>query len=98
MAVIGFNETQFRDLDGLLGELKQQTGVGGPKTGVEALTEVIESMGGTTSATTIVEAIEDLGELLGPDELEQYVYGWLDDHGATVGYSVTSGDLSVTLS
>ena len=96
--IIGFTQKQFSDLDNLLGELKSQTGVGGEKTAVEAVTEIIEGMGGTTQAQTIVEAIEDLGDLIGSEGLGQYVYEWLDQHGATVGYSVSNGDLSVTLS
>lgn len=86
------------DLDNLLGELKSQTGVGGEKTAAEAVTEITEGMGGTTSAKTIVEAIEDLGDLIGTEGLEQYVHEWLDQHGATVGYKVTDGDLTITLS
>lgn len=34
-------------------------------TAVEALTDIIEDQGGTTSATTVVQAIEDLGEVIG---------------------------------
>lgn len=91
-------QSQFMDLDNLLGELKSQTGVGGEKTAVEAVTEITEGMGGTTSAKTIVEAIEDLGDLIGTEGLEQYVHEWLDQHGATAGYKVTDGDLTITLS
>ena len=66
-------------------------------TALDVLTDIIEGLGGTTDAKTLVPALKDLQAQLGPDGLEQYVYAWLDEHGATVGYSVSDGDLSVTL-
>lgn len=68
------------------------------ETAVEVIREIVESAGGSTDAETVVPALKDLQTQLGPDGLEQYVYAWLDEHGATVGYSVSNGDLSVTLS
>ena len=67
------------------------------ETAVKNIIDIVEMLGGTSDATTVVEALDDLEDQLGAVGLDQYVYSWLDEHGATVGYSVTDGDLSVTL-
>lgn len=66
-------------------------------TALDVLTDIIEGLGGTTDAKTLVPALKDLQDQLGPDGLQQYVDAWLDEHGATAGYSVTNGDLTITL-
>lgn len=60
--------------------------------------EVLHDIVGSDEAQTIVPALEQLNALIGEQTLDEYVYSWLDEHGATVGYSVSNGDLSVTLS
>ena len=60
--------------------------------------DVLHEIGGSTDVQTIVPALEQLKQLIGSEGLDEYVYAWLDEHGATVGYSVSNGDLSVTLS
>ena len=47
----------------------------------------------------VLGVVGDIKDAIGPDGLDQYVYAWLDEHGATVGYTVSGdGDLSITLS
>lgn len=64
------------------------------RTALDVLHEIV----GSTDAQTIVPALEQLNGMIGSEALDEYVYSWLDQHGATVGYSVSNGDLSVTLS
>lgn len=67
-------------------------------TALGVLHEILAGVGGSTDSQTIVPALEELNQLIGAEGLDQYVYAWLDEHGATAGYSVTNGDLSITLS
>lgn len=69
-------------------------------TAVEAIGEIVTNLGGTLSedADTVVEALEELKDLLGEGGIDEAVRAYLEEHGAEVGYSVdASGDLSVTL-
>ena len=68
------------------------------ETAVPVLLEIIENAGGTSDAKTVVEALNDLKDLLGEGGITEAVYAWLADHSVETGYSVdASGDLSVTL-
>jgi hypothetical protein len=64
------------------------------RTALDVLHEIV----GSTEAQTIVPALEQLNGMIGSEALDEYVYAWLDQHGATAGYEVTDGDLTVTLS
>ena len=64
------------------------------RTALDVLHEIV----GSTDAQTIVPALEQLNGMIGGEALDEYVYSWLDQHGATAGYQVTDGDLTVTLS
>jgi hypothetical protein len=64
------------------------------RTALDVLHEIV----GSTDAQTIVPALEQLNGMIGDESLDEYVYAWLDQHGATAGYKVTDGDLTVTLS
>lgn len=78
-------------------------------TAVEAIGEIIANLGGTMTAKTVVPALEELKDLLGEGGIGDAVNAWMDengseviigyltDQGVEVGYSVTDGDLSVTL-
>lgn len=68
-------------------------------TAVPTIGEIITNLGGTMSpdTKTVVEALEELKDLLGEGGIEEAVRAYLDEHGAQVGYVVTDGDLTITL-
>jgi hypothetical protein len=63
------------------------------RTALDVLHEIV----GSTEAQTIVPALEQLNGMIGGEALDEYVYAWLDQHGATVGYEVTDGNLTITI-
>ena len=67
------------------------------ETAVSVLLEIIENAGGTSDARTVVEALDDLRDLLGEGGITEAVYAWLADHSVEVGYAVDEGDLTITL-
>lgn len=80
------------------------------ETAVPTIGEIIANLGGTMTAKTVVPALEELKDLLGEGGIGGAVNAWMDEHGSEViigyltdqgvevGYSVTDGDLSITLS
>lgn len=69
-------------------------------TAVPTIMEIVRSHGGSGDPKTIVEALRLLGDVIGtqdPEAIEEAVREYLDEHGAQVGYVVTDGDLSITL-
>ena len=66
------------------------------ETAVGVLTEIIEGLGGTTDAETVVEALHDLQTALG-DGIDTAVATYLADHGVEVALAVTDGDLDISL-
>lgn len=78
-------------------------------TAVPTIGEIIANLGGTMTAETVVPALEELKDLLGEGGIGGAVNAWMDENGSEViigylteqgvevGYSVTDGDLSITL-
>lgn len=81
-------------------------------TAVGVLREIIEGLGGTTDAETVVPALRDLQAQIGEGGLEQYVNDYLTenpdtitdtvtqyltDQGAAVTLTVTDGDLDISI-
>lgn len=66
-------------------------------TAVSVLTDIIENLGGTTDAETVVPALKDLQDLLGEGGIGEAVSDYLTEHGVTLGYTVTDGDLDVVV-
>ncbi len=68
------------------------------ETAVSVIREIIENLGGESDAETVVPALKDLEELLGEGGISQAVSDYMQEHGVSVGYSVTeTGDLTVTI-
>ena len=79
------------------------------ETAVPVVGEIISNLGGTMTAKTLVPALEELKDLLGEGGIGGAVNAWMDENGSEViigylteqgvevGYSVTDGDLSITL-
>lgn len=69
-------------------------------TAVPTIGEIITNLGGTLSedADTVVEALEELKDLLGEGGIDEAVRAYFEEHGVDVGYSVDgNGDLTITL-
>ena len=81
-------------------------------TAVEAVMDIVESLGGSGDPQTIVEALELLGAQIGEGGLEQYVSdylaenpetitdtveAYLTEHGAELTLTVTDGDLDISI-
>ena len=66
-------------------------------TAVSVLTDIIENLGGTTDAETVVPALKDLQDLLGEGGIGEAVNDYMTEHGVTLGYTVTDGDLDVVV-
>lgn len=81
-------------------------------TAVGVLREIIEGLGGTTDAETVVPALRDLQAQIGEGGLEQYVNDYLTENpetitgtvteylteqGASVTLTVTDGDLDISI-
>ena len=49
-------------------------------TAVPIIREIITNLGGTSDATTVVEALSDLKDLLGEGGISEAVDAWLDEH------------------
>lgn len=63
---------------------------------------IVEGQGGSGDPETVIEALLLLGDVIAsggadPEAIEAAVREYLDEHGAQVGYVVTDGDLSITL-
>lgn len=82
------------------------------KTAIEAIMQIVESLGGSGNPETVVEALELLGSQIGEGGLEEYVERYLSEHPATVAdavnaylsehgvelsMTVTDGDLTISL-
>lgn len=67
------------------------------ETVVEVLRGIIENLGGTTDAETVVRALKDLQDLLGEGGIGEAVNDYFTEHGVTLGYTVTDGDLDVVV-
>lgn len=81
-------------------------------TAVGVLREIIEGLGGTTDAETVVPALRDLQAQIGEGGLEQYVNDYLTENpetitdtvtaylteqGASVTLTVNDGDLDISI-
>ena len=83
-----------------------------PDTAVGVLTDIIEGLGSTTDAQTVVPALKDLQSTLSiegvraavgdyidadPSIITDEVDGFLTTQGAAVALAVTDGDLSISI-
>ena len=66
------------------------------ETAVGVLTDIIEGLGGTTDAETVVDALHGLQDALG-DGIDTAVGTYLTDHGVELALTVTDGDLDISL-
>lgn len=67
-------------------------------TAVPIIREIIENLGGSSDAETVVTALEDLKDLLGEGGISEAVADFLTEHGASVTYSIDEdGYVSVLL-
>ena len=82
------------------------------KTAIEAIMQIVESLGGSGSPETVVEALELLAAQIGEGGLDEYVERYLTEHpqvvadavnaylaeqGVELTMTVTDGDLTISL-